>query len=76
MTWLLVALSIVMWAGWIAVIAWLTPRLDEVVIPHVAKVWDGDRWGVTANEFSLYFSACLVAGLTLGPLLFISAVFL
>lgn len=76
MTWLAIALSIAMWAGWIAAIAWATPKLDEVMIPHVAKVWDGDRWGVESTDFSFYFSACVVAGLTLAPLLFISAVFL
>lgn len=76
MTWVMIVGSILMWAGWIALIAWATPKLDEVMIPHVAKVWDEDRWGVESTDFSFYLSAILVAVLTLIPLLFISAVLL
>ena len=76
MIWVMIVGSILMWAGWIAVIAYATPKLDEVMIPHVAKVWGEDRWGVEPTDFSFYLSACVVAGLTLIPLLFISAIFL
>ena len=59
MIWAQLAMSIIIWAGWIAAITCLSEPLAERLHPWVTKWWDDpadDDWVA-----SCYVAACIVA---------------
>lgn len=59
MTWLMLGASIIIWAGWIIAISYLSEPLAERLHPWVATWWDDpadDDWVA-----SCYVAACIVA---------------